>query len=845
MNLSERCIFQDKGWGRFSIGLLLVSLYFFELSIGHAQVLKQSAVVVDHKTFIDSLNEVQQFSTKQLKEGLSALDLKTKATNKVKDEAAQRIKLFHRIYQDELQLFKKPQKMAVFEWKGGNADYNYQFSERTGAFPSEVPAKHQQLSFTSNVDVMTIPLKANGLFSSPQLTYYQPNNQFAVAFDWAAFQERIRQRLAQKTKAIHQLITVEKYTAYKDLDVIDDFQQKAQLDAQSLKTQLKLNQALHAEAIPEFNAQFAQEFAAFIDKEQLNALPAKEQAALERKYQQKLEKYKKEKLQQADKKTQKQQQFFQQLLQQSSMTASKLDSLIEVKDSLETVDLTGLLAVESIQRLEKLKAGSKEDAALLEELGYLSKTERLLSSIEIVELGTAYPSYTPFTLHHVPVSGLNVALNPSLFYLAFTASTPLNFLQTGEREPQQFLAGRIGVGNKERNYVILSAIKSEGQLVSLLGNELMATNASLTLDFFDKPRSNAILGIEAGVSLTKRWRIRAEFNQASTSRDATLEKVGFGNVWKQLTAETLGEGLLQTGWAGNVETNLTIDPQTEIAAKYERVSPQYFSLGAPFLRTDYQGYELSIRKSYFDGKLSLQGTFGEWQDNLGKQRLATTFLSSYAAQAQINLMKQLSIDANYQLNLLKGGLNNTITTYNTSLTYGYQWGNTQVQTALLGTWSESKQAAAENQQHTNLVDPVVKQATFTQQFIFRNSLTMATAVSYLDEDDGNRIHSNREIKEGGFAILLHRRNGLIGGQWITTSATVGYDFFGIWKNTLEVTYGFGNNHSTRANIAWRSEYPIMKQFKLSVSGQYAQVNTGDVLKDYKDFTGLIHLSYTF
>lgn len=823
----------------------MVLCYLCFSSVVYGQESTKPIDTTSKKAAIDNFKKSQELKLNTLYHQLDSLDslnLKGRMMNTWKAEKNERLTLFHSIYKEELAALTKPHKVSIYKINGVTANAKQHIGEQSGVYPSELPVNYQEADFLITADVLGIPLKAQGLFSNAQLLYYQPMNQFSISFDMAAFRNKIDRRLQEKMGKLKELGSVDEV---KGLSQLNELQDLTDLSGEKLKEELAAYQDFDKLLHKNFEDDLAKELEGVTDPKRIEDITQKKQAEFQQKYKKELNDFTKSKKNQAEKKLHKQRKGIDKFLKYKDLTVQQLDSLIDIKDSLEKVDVKQLLALESTELIEKAKSGSRAELKKLHELGYISKAELLLSSIKTLEIGTAYPSYTSYTLNGIPVNGLNVEANTDRFYMVFTASKTKNASSLQNNEKRNLIAARLGWGQKENNHLIFNFMKAEGTDYSVFGDDITSYNPYLGTDFFNKRKKNYLVGASFSYKLLEWLKVQGEVDQSATAMNVEEQHIKVTDLFRSLGQETQGETFLQRGFASSIGLTASISASAQLIGKLERISPQYYSLGVPFLRTDVQGYELGLVKSLLNNQLSVTGSFGRWKDNLQGQKRGVTHLNTYNLHLDFKPQGGFYAGFDYQLNFLKGTIDNVVKVYNGTLNYAYKLNDLALQTAFTGTWSESLHESAENSQATNLLNPVIKQATLTQQVAFKNSLTMSAALSYVDEDDGKRINRNEWVEHGPFAYELHGRNRLIGGQWLNVTSAIAYNFYGVWENQLDVSYGFGNNYSTRESLSLASKVPIIDRFALTLVGQYNRVNTGDVTKDYKEWRGSVHLNYTF
>lgn len=256
----------------------------------------------------------------------------------------------------------------------------------------------------------------------------------------------------------------------------------------------------------------------------------------------------------------------------------ELDKLRERQAELNKVKVYAQKYQQQLQALSNIKDDRSflQDPDVLRQLPLFNKAQRFLSSVETLGMGINFPTYSPFLLEGISLKGLDVAVNPGKFHIAFSGGQlGKSFLPQDTLFPQPsgyLYAGRIGIGNKQDNYLRASLLHYIPDSVGSL------------------PNATAwIYGVEGQLFLAQRnWRIQGE--------------------WAQTASETP-----QDAWKIETEANL-FDGKTQIKAHHQKVMPGYFSPGAPLLLADQERSDIQVNQQLWQGKMILSAYYRKFQD---------------------------------------------------------------------------------------------------------------------------------------------------------------------------------------------------------------------------------------
>lgn len=258
----------------------------------------------------------------------------------------------------------------------------------------------------------------------------------------------------------------------------------------------------------------------------------------------------------------------------------------------------------------------------------ISGMEKMLLGIDAFGIGTNYPSYSEYTLSGVPVTGINLEVNPGIFYLAFAASNNKRGIENTAYQRSLF-AGRIGLGKKDGTHFFLTGVYAKDNENSIT---VLPDNLTLT------PHANYIFGAETKISMfDSHLNIEGEGNASvltRDTRDAGLEIDAVPGFVKRMITPKISTSF-DYSYAGKVSFNNTASA-TKISFGIKMVGPGYTSLGAPNLRSDQLAYEAKLDQAFLSKRISVGAFFKTSHDNLITWKSSTTRVTSFGVNMGLN-----------------------------------------------------------------------------------------------------------------------------------------------------------------------------------------------------------------
>lgn len=250
---------------------------------------------------------------------------------------------------------------------------------------------------------------------------------------------------------------------------------------------------------------------------------------------------------------------------------------------------------------------------------------KIISSFRTLCFGTTYPDYTPLTVRGVPLTGVNVELNPGWLYLAFGGfknQKPID----NEAYGRNIYTGRLGAGQKDETHLYFTGMYVKDDENSI---KVDSSNQILT------PKANYLFGIEGKLDLfRKKLSIEGEISGAMLTRDtrdADLESEAIPQFVKNLIHPKMSSSVDYSytfkGIFNNEKSN------TKVTAGLRMLGPGYTSLGVPNLSTDKFEVKSKVEQKLSNKQIGLTGELMWYRDNLIDWKRYTTSVTRFSIGA--------------------------------------------------------------------------------------------------------------------------------------------------------------------------------------------------------------------
>jgi len=267
-----------------------------------------------------------------------------------------------------------------------------------------------------------------------------------------------------------------------------------------------------------------------------------------------------------------------------------------------------------------------------------------------LHLGYQNVEFSPYTLAGHTILGAGIELNPGKLRFGFmygrlNKATALDTL-TGALAPYSFsrkaYAAKLGYGTA-RNFFEFSYLQAKDDSSSVPKSEIPAAD-------YIAPASNTVFGYESKFSFGKHifFENTGAISIYTTDINSTVK---IDSLLKSPFLQKFASLLQLNGtssYSTAVNSNLGyLGKNFGLKIEYQRIDPNFQSMGAYFLNSDLESWTFDPNFSLFKNKVRMSGSVGFQHDNLLKQKESTTHRFISAGSASIDITKSLAFEANY------------------------------------------------------------------------------------------------------------------------------------------------------------------------------------------------------
>lgn len=256
-------------------------------------------------------------------------------------------------------------------------------------------------------------------------------------------------------------------------------------------------------------------------------------------------------------------------------------------------------------------------------------------------IGDVAMTFSPYTLNGHQFTGGGVELQPGKFKISAMGGRLLRKVDFSEDNPSIMPNyERMGYGVKadyEGDKYALGVTYFGAKDKAVQDNRIVFDSLGV------QPMQNSVFGFNTRLNLVENMTFLAEYAASILTRDtyAPRQESGFLNgVFNRRTSTN-------TYHAFNLRVNYQLRKNT-IGIGYERIDPDYKTLGAYYFNNDYGNITLNFARPFLkDDKANVAVSFGIQHDDLNKNKQEST--NRYVASINLNYTpsEKLQLSANY------------------------------------------------------------------------------------------------------------------------------------------------------------------------------------------------------
>jgi hypothetical protein len=361
------------------------------------------------------------------------------------------------------------------------------------------------------------------------------------------------------------------------------------------------------------------------------------------------------------------------------------------------------------------------------------------------------------------------------------------------------------------------------------------------------PEENLVLSIGGGKTLFKTLLVKAEFATSAITADQQAPETNHDHFLSKITP--LFNSRISSSYHNAFKTSVNFQqPGYVVGVGYERIDPQYRTLGAYFFNNDLENITMNGGVALFQGKVNVAVNVGTQRDNLDRSKISSMrrMVSSanvvYAPSQQLNLGVSYSNFQTYtnirsqfvDINQLTpydnlDTLNFTQISQNATLTGMYMFGNEQKRQSINMnfTFQHAADEAGEVAQNSGMK--------------FYNMNT-AYAINLAPQNMMVSISANVSLNKGG----------AMDSKTIGPTAALSKSFLDkklrtTLSSSYNKTYSGTQPLSTIMNARISSSVTIDKKHNINLSmvGVSRETDVEGASKSFKEFTATVGYSYNF
>lgn len=465
-------------------------------------------------------------------------------------------------------------------------------------------------------------------------------------------------------------------------------------------------------------------------------------------------------------------------------------------------------------------------------------------------VGYTSMSFSNYTLNNHLFSGIGVDMVPKG---PFKFSVMYGRLQKAVITDSLTLSGNIEPAYKRMGYGVKATYFKNRDFIDLIvfkAKDDISSNRTINRNSIITPQDNLVTGLNISKMFFKKFIISGEIGLSALTRNQRAQPDSTANVVNGLNAvlNSNSSTTLYTAYKSNLAYS---GKRYTVGIGYERISPEYKTLGAYYFANDFENVTINVSTKLFKDKLSLSTTTGIQHDDLKKDKQSATsrFVGSLNMAYQFN--KKLNINTTYSsfqsfVNI-RSSFNqvNALTPYDNLDTLNYTQISQNISVNANYILSQSKEQSRVLNTNFSLMTSADKQGGITQNSggDFYN-LNASYSISYIPKNVSINYSLNLSTSEGGSM------------QSTTIGPTVGVNksFFdkklrsGI-STSWNGSFDSGKQNSSVFNFRVNNSYVVKKKHNLNLSmvalSRKNKNRSSAARKNFNDLTTTLGYNYTF
>ena len=441
-------------------------------------------------------------------------------------------------------------------------------------------------------------------------------------------------------------------------------------------------------------------------------------------------------------------------------------------------------------------------------------------------IGDVSMSFSPYTLNGHQFTGAGIELTPGRWQISAMGGRLLRRVDADSLNPSiRPNYERWGYGGK---------VRYEADKFALGGTVFTAKDKMSNISFDTDalgiyPKGNIAIGLEGTLSIIKDLKLSLEYGLSIMQRDLRVKEKSYYHAFKADLAYS---------FLGNT-----------IGIGYERISPDYETLGAYYFNNDYENFTINYSRNFFENKMGIALSGGVQRDDLSGQKQEKN--KRFVGSANINFTPSEKFSASVSLSSYQAHRNikssfdyiNERTPYENLDTLRFTQLNNSIDMNL--NW---RLRNSETQSHTLSANASYQEAADKQgQYIMPGNLTRFLNLGANYGIDFTPLDFSMTAGVNVSNNYASRKNVLTIGPALTCSKH-------LFKKALTtgLTLSFnqtqeaGRKLATIYNARWHASYRFLKRHGLNASIAYQHRSLSEAtLTNSSSLTSQISYSYSF
>lgn len=232
-------------------------------------------------------------------------------------------------------------------------------------------------------------------------------------------------------------------------------------------------------------------------------------------------------------------------------------------------------------------------------------------------IGNVTMTFSPYTLNGFPFRGVGLELTPrGPFKISVMGGQLLKAVSETEGLDGIPVYQRMGYGTK-------IGYEKERYKIGWIGFYAKDNYSSLNADYIDKgvtPKENWVNSFTFNTSLVKNLNFNVEYVLSVLTDDTRAKSISSGNYRDKLFSAKENTSFLN---AVNVSFDYAIQ-KSKIGLTYERIDPNYNTLGALYFTNDLENIALRFSRPFYKDNINVAASLGYQRDDLVNQKKQNT-----------------------------------------------------------------------------------------------------------------------------------------------------------------------------------------------------------------------------